>query len=219
MASSLNNEVAGIIDRANASGDPYDQNEDALLDALENDPELDALREQRLEMLQTESKKQKEFRGGGHGSYTEIKDEKQLMDITTSTKLCVVHFWKPDFNRCRIMDSHLENLAPLHLDARFLKINVSNAAFLVTKMKIHILPCVIAFIEGRGVDRIVGFEGLGRGTDRFTTRDLESRLLGAGVLSRAVLLNDPSLKPSKNANDKQNHTKASTVDDDDDDWD
>lgn len=216
MAAHLDDHIATAVNRANASGRPDDENEDALLDALEDDPELVAFREQRMEALHNEWKKQKEFRRSGHGSYEEINNEKELMDITTSTKLCVVHFWKSDFNRCRIMDSHLETLAPLHLDTRFLKINVTNAAFLVTKMKIQVLPCVIAFIDGVSTDRIVGFEGLGRGTDRFNTRDLEARLLSAGVLARPVLLNDPSLKVQTAAKSKA----ISHIDDvDDDDWD
>lgn len=77
-----------------------------------------------------------------------------------------------------------KTLAPKHFDTRFLRINVDNAPFLVTKLKVQILPCVIGFIDGIGVDRIVGFEGLGNG-DSFTTKDLEARLLAAGVLVRA----------------------------------
>jgi hypothetical protein len=44
-----------------------------------------------------------------------MSDEKALMDVTTSTKLVVVHFFHPDFNRCRIMDGHLEvsSIAPI----------------------------------------------------------------------------------------------------------
>jgi len=64
------------------------------------------------------------------------------------------------------------------------RINVENCPFLVTKLKVQVLPCVIAFIDGVGVDRIIGFEGLGRTPDRFTTRDLEARLIRAGVLVR-----------------------------------
>ena len=32
------------------------------------------------------------------------------MDLTTSVKWCVVHFFKPDFGRCGVMDGHLEVL-------------------------------------------------------------------------------------------------------------
>lgn len=70
---------------------------------------------------------------------------------------------------------------------------MTNAPFLVTKLKVQVLPCVIAFVNGVGVDRIVGFEGLGPGTDRFTTEDLESRLLQAGVLLRPIMSQDLKL--------------------------
>lgn len=68
--------------------------------------------------------------------------------------------------------------------------NVDNAPFLVTKLKIQVLPCLIAFVDGVGVDRVVGFEGLagsgggglGVGVDDFRTKDLEARLLAAGGL-------------------------------------
>lgn len=70
---------------------------------------------------------------------------------------------------------------------------MTNAPFLVTKLQVQVLPAVIAFIDGLGKDRIIGFEGLGRGNDRFTTRDLENRLLQSGVLKRSVLGTDPSL--------------------------
>ena len=101
----LDPKVARAVDRATHDDD---SDEDALIAALEDDSELDAFREQRLQQLHTEFSRAKEMRATEHGTYAEIKDEKALMDITTSTKLCVVHFFKPDFNRCRIMDGHLE---------------------------------------------------------------------------------------------------------------
>jgi hypothetical protein len=101
----LDPKVASVIDRATRDDD---SDEDALIAALEDDSELDAFREQRLQQLHAEFDKARRLKGNEHGTYTEIKDEKALLDITTSTKLCVVHFFKPDFNRCRIMDTHLE---------------------------------------------------------------------------------------------------------------
>jgi len=103
--SNLDHNVATVIDRA--GGDP-DIDEDDLIAELENDDTLDALREKRLQQLHEEVSRQKLMRQSEHGTYQEIKDEKALMNITTSTKLCVVHFFKPDFNRCRIMDKHIE---------------------------------------------------------------------------------------------------------------
>ena len=55
---------------------------------------------------------------------------------------------------------------------------------MVTKLKIQVLPCVLAFVDGISADRIIGFEGLGNSPDNFKTRDLEARLILAGVFVR-----------------------------------
>lgn len=97
--------VARVLD-THTSTDDID--EDALLDSLENDSDLGAFREQRLQQLHAEYSRAKNLRNQEHGTYTEIKDEKALMETTASTKWCVVHFFKPDFGRCGIMDGKLE---------------------------------------------------------------------------------------------------------------
>lgn len=89
--------------------------------------------------------------------------------------------------------------------------NVENAPFLVVKLKVQVLPCVLAFIDGQGVDRIVGFEGLSYTQDTFKTKDLEARLLSTGVIQRA--------KAQDNVNIQFGVKKAVKEDSDDDDWD
>ena len=180
--------VAHVLDRHRA---PDSDDDDALIAELEEEEDtsaFSALREKRLEQLHAEMTRAKILKETQHGTYAEIKDEKQLMDITTSTKLCVVHFMKPDFSRCRIMDEKLRVLAEKHFDTRFVSVNVENAPFLVVKLGIKVLPCVIAFVDGVGVERIVGFEGIGLRPDSFTLRELETRLLGSGVLVRAKMV-------------------------------
>lgn len=210
----LDPKVASLLDRRNADSD----DEDALISALEEDSgsnSLAAFREQRLQQLHAEMSRAKAMRASDTGKYTEIKDEKQVMDITTSTKLCVVHFMKPDFARCRVMDAKLAALAPKHFDTRFIGVDVQNAPFLVAKLKIQVLPCVIAFVDGVGVDRILGFEGLGRNPDDFRVQDLEARLLATGVLVRAKMYDEDEERGSRRGFVK----KQVDEDDDDDDWD
>ena len=89
--------------------------------------------------------------------------------------------------------------------------NVENAPFLVTKLKVQVLPCVLAFIDGVSVDRIVGFEGLGYTQDTFTTQDLEARLLSSGVVQRAKATGDAGSGSGWKAEKKEES--------DDDDWD
>lgn len=209
--SQLDSKVAAVIDRA-AKND--DSDEDDLIAQLEDDSELDAFRAQRIQQLHDEFDRARRLKASEHGTYTEIKDEKALMDITTSTKNCIVHFFKPDFNRCRIMDTHLESLAPSHYEARILKINVDNCPFLVTRLGVQVLPCVIAFIDGVGADRIVGFEGLGRTPDNFTVRDLEARLIRAGVFARNKVT-----KEDEEERKQRSKMTAKYDDENDDDWD
>ncbi|KAJ4311962.1 hypothetical protein N0V94_007681 [Neodidymelliopsis sp. IMI 364377] len=209
--SQLDSKVASVIDRA-AKNDESD--EDDLIAQLEDDSELDAFRAQRIQQLHAEFDKARRLKASEHGTYSEIKDEKALMDITTSTKNCIVHFFKPDFNRCRIMDTHLESLAPSHYEARILKINVDNCPFLVTRLGVQVLPCVIAFIGGVGADRIVGFEGLGRTPDNFTVRDLEARLIRAGVFARTKVTQEDEEERKQRSKMAVQYT-----DENDDDWD
>ncbi|KAI4215107.1 MAG: hypothetical protein LQ351_002422 [Letrouitia transgressa] len=213
---SIDSTVASIID-AKPPGECSD--DDDLFDSLENDPCLESFREQRLQQLHDEISRAKHLRNQEHGIYTEIKDEKSLMDIVnTMAELCVVHFFKSDFQRCGIMDIHLEKLAPVHFDTRFLRINVENAPFLVSKLKVQVLPCVIAFRKGVSVDRIIGFEGLGQSEDTFATRDLEQRLLVAGVLVRQKLTGtqDPRSAKQRGTTVRKDWGHA---DSDDEDWD
>lgn len=41
-----------------------------------------------------------------------------------------------------------QKLAPKHLDTLFLKAEVSNVPFLVTKLGVKVLPCVVGFVDG-----------------------------------------------------------------------
>lgn len=98
----LDSQVASVLD---ASGS---DDEDALIASLEESPAMDAFREQRIQQLHAEFTRAKSQKSQGFGNYTEIKEEKALMDLTTSIKYVVVHFAKDDFVRCRTMDVHLE---------------------------------------------------------------------------------------------------------------
>lgn len=194
-----------------------DEDEDALIAELEAEDDLDHLREQRIQQLHSEFSRAKTVKElPGHGIYTEIKDETELLDITTSTTspLCVVHFQKSDFNRCRIMNEKLAVLAEKHYETRFVSIDVDNAPFLVVKLGVKVLPCVICFKDGKSVDRIIGFEGIGYRPDDFTVQELEGRLLSCGVLPRARMTKEDNYRRAK----KESKEREEEFDDDDD-WD
>lgn len=95
-----------------------------------------------------------------------------------------------------------------------MSINVENAPFLVTKLRVQVLPCVICFIDGIGTDRILGFEGVGYNTEDITLRDLEDRLLSSNVLVRAKMIDQDEY-----ARQGRGNRTAKPESDDDDDWD
>jgi hypothetical protein len=104
---SIDARVASLVDNRDAADS---DDEDALFASLEEDDDhaLSALRERRMQQLHDEVQRSKTMRESGTGSYVEVKEEKEVMDVTTGTKLVVVHFFKPDFGRCAVMDGHLE---------------------------------------------------------------------------------------------------------------
>jgi hypothetical protein len=71
-------------------------------------------------------------------------------------------------------------LAAQHPETLFLKIQVLSSPFLVEKLAIKVLPCLVTFgAKAQVKDRIVGFEDLGN-SDGFTTKTLEWRLAQGG---------------------------------------
>ena len=94
-------------------------------------------------------------------------------------------------------DDAVQALAPKYFNTRFLRVFVENVPFLVEKLGLKVLPCVICFVKGVSKDRhvqwlavygfsfdfasrIVGFEELGN-ADSFSTATLELRLLHTGL--------------------------------------
>ncbi|KIK68008.1 hypothetical protein GYMLUDRAFT_803974 [Collybiopsis luxurians FD-317 M1] len=164
------------------------EDDDALFAELEAEIENDdnaTMREQGLEILRREMERTQELKQNQHGTYSEITDEKQVVHITAHEQRCVVHFYHPDFKRCEIMDKHLAKLAPKYFNTRFFRVFVENIPWLVERLSIKVLPCVICFVKGVTKDRLIGFDELGN-NDTFTTATLELRLSVCGVIQQAT---------------------------------
>jgi len=178
--------------RFDSRSDPDDDDElFAQLEAeIENDDNA-SLREHGMEELRREMERLKQMRDTGHGQYGELTDEREVVRISAHEPRCVVHFYHTNFKRCQIMDKHLAKLAPKYFGTRFLRVFVENVPWLVEKLGVKILPCVVCFVDGVSKARIVGFEDLGNADD-FETATLEWRLLNIGVVEK----NDPGNAPS-----------------------
>ncbi|KAF4619218.1 hypothetical protein D9613_005329 [Agrocybe pediades] len=187
--------AARLVENNNPSRsrrDPDDDDDDeALFAELEEEIENDsnsAIRETGLQVLKAEMERMKHMRENRYGYYVEVKEEKEVVRRFghRHEPRCVAHFFHPNFKRCEIMDKHLEKLAPKYPTTRFIRVHVENIPWLVEKLFIKVLPCVICFVDGIAKDRLVGFEELGN-EDNFNTAILELRLSQSGKFSPFLL--------------------------------
>ena len=112
---------------------------------------------------------------------TRFEKESDFLEAAASSKRLVAHFAHADFDSCKLVDAHLERLAPKWLGTRFARIEASDAPFFVTRLKVKVLPAVLCFVDGACTGRVVGFDELG-GTKDFTTRGFEKALAARSVL-------------------------------------
>ncbi|KAI0719629.1 GTPase inhibitor [Cerioporus squamosus] len=182
--------IASLVTRLNepttssyARTDMDDEDIFAELEAeIENDSSA-AFREHGMDRLKAEMDHLQQQKRDGHGQYREVTDEKEVVRLSANEPRCVIHFFHHKFKRCEIMDKHLQQLAPKYFDTLFIRVFVENVPWLVERLGIKVLPCVMTFVNGTSKDRIIGFEDLGN-TDQFETATLEWKLLNSGVVRK-----------------------------------
>ena len=97
-------------------------------------------------------------------------------------KKVICHFYHKDFERCKIMEKHLEIIALTHGETVFVRIDAEKTPFFTTKLNIKVLPTVVLFNDGKAYDRIIGFDELGL-KDDFPTINLTRRLVKAKIIN------------------------------------
>lgn len=71
----------------------------------------------------------------GHGTYQEIT-EQEFLPTVTKTDYVVVAFFHKDFERCKIVDMHLERICREHKECRFVRIDAEKCPFFVQKLNV-----------------------------------------------------------------------------------
>ncbi|KAJ5474844.1 hypothetical protein N7475_004410 [Penicillium sp. IBT 31633x] len=229
-----------------------DSDDEALFAALENEDDT-VFRDARIQQLNAELAASKNNHSAPSNSgatslvqnevYPTLSTDQSVLDFTTRTSRCLVHFAHPDFTRCAVMDMRLGELASVHYEVSFARVDVRNTPFIAQKLGIKVLPCVIGFKDGVGVDRVVGFEGLDArgfdGVEGFDVKVLEKRLVFKGILLAPKLGggdDDDDIREEEDSDDgggrrgfgrnkgrrgirSSNPNVRNRGDDDDDDWD
>lgn len=168
--------------------DSNDKSDEEWMDSDddEDDPVLEAMRQKRLqEMQQAHQQKMKEL-ALGHGQVRTIVQDEFLSECTGQSDFVAVHFFHNDYERCKIMDHHLQQVAPKHTSCKFLRIDAAKAPFFVTKLQVRTLPTLIIFHKGKAVARLVGFDGLisssTKDPDAWETSSLQRWLATTGAI-------------------------------------
>ncbi|KAK3868001.1 hypothetical protein Pcinc_026579 [Petrolisthes cinctipes] len=197
---SNNTKMAGMMEKQLvAATHIIEQQLDAEIEKLDNldNDDLDAIRRDRLAAMKKRQEKKQEWVANGHGHYTELYDEKEFFETTKKSENVVCHFYRDQFMRCKVVDKHLQILAPKHLETKFCKINAEKAPFLTERLKIRVLPTMCLVKNGKTKDYVVGFTDLGN-KDDFSTETMEWRLGQAAVLEyEGDLLCPPSALRNK----------------------
>lgn len=156
---------------------------DQMMNKMDNlsSTDIATIRKNRVKEMKMRQELMSTWRSNGHGRYLEVADEKEWFEVTKRSKHTVCHFYRASTWRCEIVDKHLEKLAPLHMETKFLKINAEKCNFLVDRLKIVIMPTIGTTVDGKTGDMIEGFDKLG-GNDKFSTKTLEKKLGEMGVL-------------------------------------
>ncbi|XP_036355897.1 thioredoxin domain-containing protein 9-like [Octopus sinensis] len=113
---------------------------------------------------------------------SKLTTEKEFFDVLKKSERAVFHFFRDSTFRCKILDKHLTILAAKHVETFFGKVDVEKSPFLVSRLKIRILPTMVPVVDGMAKEHILGFDSLG-GTDDFSTEMLEWRLGCAEVIN------------------------------------
>ena len=149
--------------------------------SLSTTDDLELLRRQRIQELKSRADKEAGWRRQGHGSYSEVADQKEWFEASKGSERVVTHFYRSTTWRCEIMDKHLTAIAARHIETRFIKIDAEKAPFLAERLSVVLLPTLVMTKDNFTADRLEGFDELG-GRDDWTTEELEARLARNGLI-------------------------------------
>jgi hypothetical protein len=168
-----------LLQVALAIEDQIDLQTKKLEDLDEDD--LERIREKRMAEMRKMNEQRANWRRIGHGQYQLLTNEKEFFEAAKASDHMICHFFRSSTQRCKIMDKHLELLAPKHIETRFVRIDAEKSPYLVQNLRVVVLPTIALVRKGKTVDYIVGFDDLG-GQDDFPTEVLEWRIACQGII-------------------------------------
>ena len=130
---------------------------DMNMNAIDNlgEDDFDRLRAKRLQEMKERQKKMVQWRQQGHGTYTELNDEREFFEAAKKSERVIVHFYRPASKFCVYMDKQLRKLCRFHMEVKHVKINAEKVPYLCEKLNIVTLPSVV-LVKNRKVRSSAG---------------------------------------------------------------
>ena len=108
---------------------------------------MEALRAKRISNMRQQQMDRAENIAKGHGTYR-LSTQDEFLDQVTTSKWVALHFFHKEFERCKIIDHHLQLIAPVHLECKFINIDSEKCPFFVQKLQVKTLPTLVIFCDG-----------------------------------------------------------------------
>lgn len=179
---------AAVLGAAQAVEAAVDAKIDALDAALRdgesnaaNSDDLTALRARRLAQLRADADARAQWEHQGHGSLHHARSDKEFFDAARGCARVVACFARASSRPCDAMERLLTQLAPRHLEAKFVRVDAERCPFLADRMRVTVLPTLAVLVDGKAEGYQVGFDGL-PGGDVCGAAALEARLVDLGGL-------------------------------------
>ena len=75
-----------------------------------DDDDLERMREQRLRQMKKMHQQKIQLKRLGHGTYTEVHNEREFFEAGKKSKLVACHFYRPMTKHCLVVDKHFQKL-------------------------------------------------------------------------------------------------------------
>ena len=145
--------------------------------------DLAQLRARRLAQLRADADARAQWERQGHGVLHHARSDKEFFDAARGCSKVIACFARSSSRPCDAMERLLTQLAPRHLEAKFVRVDAERCPFLADRMRVTVLPTLAVLLEGKAEGYQVGFDGLpGGSVDGCGAAELEARLVDLGGL-------------------------------------
>jgi hypothetical protein len=217
----IDKNLASVIDAKTLAHDASDGDSDSDIDALleDSDPVLAAHRAARVAALNKSLAEAKTARQAP--PVRTFTTERNVMDAVANAPRALIHFTHPDFPLCGVLDKALEEVGRAHFEVVVGRADVSSGSmdWLVGKLGVRVLPCLVGWQNGVECWRGLGFEGFAKSDGkRVDMAALERVLVDGGVLVRVKGMGDGEGAESEEERESRRRDDEADAADEDD-WD